>query len=109
MKKLGFGCMRFPLLDAEDNTSIDFPQVCQMVDLFLERGFTYFDTAYFYHGGTSGETVNRCLVQRHPRDSFTLATKLPLAKLKEATAQEQADMFQLQLSGEPAPACGQRI
>ena len=98
MKKLGFGCMRFPLLDAEDNTSIDFPQVCQMVDLFLERGFTYFDTAYFYHGGTSEETVNRALVQRHPRDSFTLATKLPLAKLKEATAQEQADMFQLQLS-----------
>ena len=98
MKKLGFGCMRFPLLDAEDNTSIDFPQVCQMVDLFLERGFTYFDTAYFYHGGTSEETVNRCLVQRHPRDSFTLATKLPLAKLKEATPQEQADMFQLQLN-----------
>lgn len=97
MKKLGFGCMRFPLLDAEDNTSIDFPQVCQMVDLFLERGFTYFDTAYFYHGGTSEETVNRCLVQRHPRDSFTLATKLPLAKLKEATPQEQTDMFQLQL------------
>ena len=97
MKKLGFGCMRFPLLDAEDNTSIDFPQVCQMVDLFLERGFTYFDTAYFYHGGTSEETVNRCLVQRHPRDSFTLATKLPLAKLKEATPQEQADMYQLQL------------
>ena len=54
MKKLGFGCMRFPLLDAEDNTSIDFPQVCQMVDLFLERGFTYFDTAYFYHGGKIG-------------------------------------------------------
>lgn len=97
MKKLGFGCMRFPLLDAEDPTSIDFPQVCQMVDLFLSRGFTYFDTAYFYHGGTSEETVCRALVQRHPRDSFTLATKLPLSKLKEATPQEQEDIFQLQL------------
>ena len=99
MKKLGFGCMRFPLLDAEDPTSIDFPQVCQMVDLFLARGFTYFDTAYFYHGGTSEETVCRALVQRHPRDSFTLASKLPLAKLKEAQSpQEQEDIFQLQLN-----------
>ena len=97
MKKLGFGCMRFPLLDAEDPTSIDFPQVCLMVDLFLSRGFTYFDTAYFYHGGTSEETVCRALVQRHPRDSFTLATKLPLSKLKEAAPQEQEDIFQLQL------------
>lgn len=98
MKQLGFGCMRFPLLDAEDNTSVDFPQVCQMVDLFLARGFTYFDTAYFYHGGTSEETVCRALVQRHPRDSFTLASKLPLSKLKEAQSpQEQEDIFQQQL------------
>lgn len=97
MKKLGFGCMRFPLNDPEDNTSIDFPQVCQMVDLFLERGFTYFDTAYFYHGGTSEETVKRALVQRHPRNVFTLATKLPLVKLKEATPQEQEEMFHQQM------------
>ena len=39
--------MRFPLLDAADPTSIDFPQVCPMVDLFLSRGFTSFDTAHF--------------------------------------------------------------
>ena len=40
-KKLGFGLMRLPLLDPNDRGSIDIPKVCQMVDLFLERGFTY--------------------------------------------------------------------
>ena len=45
MKKLGFGMMRLPLLNEEDKKSIDKKTVCQMVDTFMERGFTYFDTA----------------------------------------------------------------
>lgn len=49
MKKLGFGLMRLPMLGDE----VDIEQVKQMVDLFLERGFTYFDTAYGYIGGKS--------------------------------------------------------
>ena len=49
MKKLGFGCMRLPVLDESDRTSFDKKQLCEMVDTFLERGFRYFDTAYFYH------------------------------------------------------------
>ena len=49
MKKLGFGCMRLPLLDQNNQKSFDMPQLCSMVDAFLERGFTYFDTAYMYH------------------------------------------------------------
>jgi hypothetical protein len=44
--------MRLPLLDADDQTSIDLPQVCKMADTFLERGFTYFDTAYMYSAST---------------------------------------------------------
>lgn len=44
-KKLGFGLMRLPLLDANDAASIDIEQTKQMVDAFLENGFTYFDTA----------------------------------------------------------------
>ena len=48
-RKLGFGCMRLPLTDSKDVKSIDLPRVEQMVDTFLERGFTYFDTAYMYH------------------------------------------------------------
>ena len=46
MKKLGFGLMRLPLLNAEDAGSVDFTELEKMVDTFLERGFTYFDTAW---------------------------------------------------------------
>ena len=49
VKKLGFGCMRLPLTDPENQKSIDLEKFCEMVDTFLERGFTYFDTAYMYH------------------------------------------------------------
>ncbi|MGI6028932.1 MAG: aldo/keto reductase [Candidatus Heteroscillospira sp.] len=71
-KKLGFGAMRLPGA-AEGN--IDDQQVCRMVDMFLERGFNYFDTAYVYNG--SEEALRRCLTSRHSRDSFLLTDKLP--------------------------------
>ena len=45
-KKLGFGLMRLPLTDANDKESIDIEALKEMVDTFMERGFTYFDTAY---------------------------------------------------------------
>ena len=80
IKKLGFGAMRLPKLD--DGT-IDLPQVCDMVDLFVSRGFTYFDTAYVYGMGDSERALRECLVKRYPRESFTLATKLPSFLLKE--------------------------
>lgn len=75
MPKIGFGCMRLPLLDADDQTSIDIDQFTQMVDAFLEGGGTYFDTAHVYHDGASENALGAALVKRHPRDSFTLATK----------------------------------
>ena len=49
MKKLGFGMMRLPLLDENDQTSVNQEEVNKMVDLCMERGFNYFDTAYPYH------------------------------------------------------------
>ncbi|MDO4547597.1 MAG: aldo/keto reductase [Clostridia bacterium] len=73
MKKLGFGLMRLPLIGEE----IDMEQVRRMVDAFMEAGFTYFDTAYGYHGGMSEVAAREALVKRYPRESFTLATKLP--------------------------------
>ena len=82
MKKLGFGLMRLPLLDADDPKSIDLETVKSMVDRFLERGFTYFDTAYAYHQGMSEITARRALVERHPRDSFLLADKMPAFLVK---------------------------
>ena len=76
MKKLGFGLMRLPLLDPSVATSVDMEQLKQMVDLFLERGITYFDTAWMYTGFASENAAKEALVVRHPRDSFTLTTKL---------------------------------
>ena len=71
--KLGFGLMRLPKLA---NGKIDIEQTKQMVDLFMEAGFTYFDTAYVYDGGESEKAAKAALVDRYPRESFTLATKL---------------------------------
>ena len=62
MKKLGFGLMRLPLLDTDDPKSINLETVKSMVDRFLERGFTYFDTAYAYHQGMSEITARHALV-----------------------------------------------
>ena len=78
MKKLGFGLMRLPLNDnSKDDSDIDYEQVCKMVDHFLEKGFTYFDTAYPYHRGFSEVFLKKTLVDRHPRDSFVVANKMP--------------------------------
>ena len=71
MKKLGFGLMRLPRIDGSD--TIDVEQTKKMVDMFLEAGFTYFDTAFVYNG--SEEAIKKALVERHPRESYTLASK----------------------------------
>ena len=73
--KLGFGCMRLPLLDPADQQSIDLEQFKQMVDVFMEGGGTYFDTAFVYHEGASERALKEALVKRYPRDAFTVATK----------------------------------
>ena len=68
--KLGFGLMRLP----RKGLSIDVEQTSRMVDMFLEAGLTYFDTAHIYPG--SEDAARKALVERHPRESYTLATKL---------------------------------
>jgi len=77
-KKFGFGCMRLPLLDKDDQASVDIDAFEEMVDIYLERGFSYFDTAYVYHGYHSEDAVKKALVERHDRSAFELATKLPM-------------------------------
>lgn len=99
MQKLGFGMMRLPLLDPKVQSQVDLEQVCRMVDLFLERGFTYFDTAYMYHDYQSERVVRKALVERHPRDRFTLASKLPVVQLKEVADQERIFQEQLEKCG----------
>ena len=85
--KLGFGCMRLPLLDANDQQSIDLEQFKQMVDAFIEGGGTYFDTAFVYHEGASEKALGEALVKRYPREAYTVATKcLAWAAPDEETA-----------------------
>lgn len=81
-KKLGFGLMRLPSLDSNDPSKIDIEQTKQMVDLYLKKGFTYFDTAWMYCGFASENAVKEILVDRYPRDSFTLTTKLHAGFIK---------------------------
>lgn len=69
--KLGFGFMRLP----RKGTGFDYEPMKKMVDTFLAHGFSYFDTAYVYQG--SEEALHETLVKRHPRDIYTLATKMP--------------------------------
>ena len=76
-QKLGFGFMRMPLTDSNDQTSIDKAQLEGMVDTFFEKGFTYCDTAWMYHDFMSEPTVGEVVVARHPRENFTIATKMP--------------------------------
>lgn len=76
MKRLGFGLMRLPQADQSNAADVDVEQVRKMVDLFMEKGFTYFDTAWMYNGFASESVAKAALVDRYPRDSFTLATKL---------------------------------
>lgn len=86
MGKLGFGLMRLP----RKIMRTDIEHTAHMVDAFLEAGFSYFDTAHVYPG--SEEAMAKALVQRHPRESYTVASKLyaPLATSKRA-AHKQFD------------------
>lgn len=61
IKKLGFGLMRLP----KNGEEIDVEQTKQMVDRFMEEGFTYFDTAWAYAG--SEDAIRQALVERYPK------------------------------------------
>ncbi len=99
MKKLGFGLMRMPLTDPKNDAAVDIEQVKRMVDLFMEKGFTYFDTAIMYNGFASQRVAKEALVDRYPRDRFTLATKLHDAFFKDAADRERVFSEQLEQTG----------
>ena len=86
VKKLGFGLMRLP----RKGPAIDVKQSCEMVDIFMKNGFTYFDTAFVYVG--SEAATRKALVERYPRESYTLASKLFAAKIpSEKIAKAELD------------------
>lgn len=98
-KKLGFGLMRLPLRDGNDAGDIDIEQMKEMVDTFLERGFTYFDTAWMYCGFKSEEAAKQALVERHPRESYTLATKLHAGFIQTKKDRDKVFNEQLRKTG----------
>lgn len=99
MKKLGFGLMRLPLHNPNDAASIDLETTKKMVDTFIERGFTYFDTAWMYCGFKSEDAAKECLVDRHPRDSYTLATKLHASFIQKREDRDKIFEEQLRKTG----------
>ena len=92
-KKLGFGLMRLPKKDGV----IDVPEVARLADAYLAAGFTYFDTAYVYDG--SEVAFREAVAKRIPRESYTLANKLPGWLLSEENTPEK-------LFGESLERCG---
>lgn len=94
-KNFGFGFMRLPML-GED---VDISQTKQMVDLFMQSGFNYFDTAHGYINGKSELAIRECLSSRYPRESFVLTNKLSGYYFKDS--EDIRPLFQQQLE-----ACG---
>ena len=91
---LGFGCMRFPVLE-NDDSKINYEASLEMIDYAYKNGVNYFDTAYGYHGGESEKFVGVAL-KRYPRDSFFLASKMPPWFVKEEADLERIFNEQLQ-------------
>ena len=77
---LGFGCMRFPVISGR---TIDEAEAEKMLDKAMAAGVNYYDTAYVYHGGDS-EIFTGKVLKKYPRESFYLATKLPVWLVKTA-------------------------
>lgn len=87
-RKLGFGLLRLP----KKGELTDIEQTRRMVDLFLGAGFRYFDTAFTYTG--SEAAAKEALVDRYPRESYVLATKMYALR----SADEQGAKAQFQTS-----------
>lgn len=71
-KNFGFGCMRLPMANGE----VDIKEMNRMVDIFLESGFNYFDTAHGYLQGKSEKALKVSLTDRYERSRFILTNKL---------------------------------
>lgn len=88
--KFGFGCMRLPQTDENDPTKIDQELFNKMVDIYMEKGYNYFDTSYAYHNGASEVAIRKAVVERYPRESYRICDKMPTWAL---TCEEDNDKF----------------
>ena len=99
IKKLGFGLMRLPVQGVGEQAPIDIEQVKQMVDHYLENGYTYFDSAYNYHNGQSEVAFREAVSSRYPREAFQFTTKLPLRRPMDKTEMRTFTDESLQRAG----------
>lgn len=98
MKKMGFGLMRLPQTDKDKPETINQEQVNKMTELFLEKGYTYFDTAYPYHNGKSEIALKEAL-KNHHRESYIVADKLPIFAITKEEEVEPIFKEQLERCG----------
>ena len=87
--KFGFGCMRLPTTDENDPSSIDQDLFNKMVDIYMEKGYNYFDTSYAYHNGKSEVAIRKALVERYPRETFKICDKMPTWALTNSEDNEK--------------------
>lgn len=100
MKRLGYGLMRLPLIDKDDpKSSIDMEETKKLVDKFMERGFTHFDTAYMYHREKSEDTFRELVTERYPRESYTVTDKMPMMYIEKEEDLEEKFNEQLKRTG----------
>ena len=92
---LGYGCMRFP---TRADGSIDEPRAEALLNTAKAAGVNYFDTAYPYHNGQSEPFVGR-VIAKWERNSFYLATKMPLWTCKSLADAQRIFEEQLQRLG----------
>lgn len=93
--------MRLPVggIKTTANPKVNIEEFKKMVDLFMQRGFTYFDTAYVYHLGKSEVALREALVKRYPRDSYTITDKLPMFMILTKNQMEKIFNEQLERLG----------
>ncbi len=94
-KRMGLGGLRLPVLDPHNPMSIDMETLKKIVDVYMANGFKYFDTAYIYHGELSEGAIGEAVVDRYPRDSFFLSTKMPIKQMRSGDEMESIFAEQL--------------
>ena len=96
IKKLGFGLMRLPYSESEQWGHVDLEKTRQMIDAYMAEGFSYFDTAWVYHGGFSEKIFGELVAKRYPREKFQVTSKMPVWELK--SKEDLTRIFETQLS-----------
>lgn len=88
---LGYGLMRLPVKDGR----IDREEAQKLVDTAMAAGLNYFDTAQPYHNGESQQFIGEAM-KKYPRNSYLLATKLPLWSIRTLADAENTFKGQLE-------------